>query len=403
MGGMRRALAALAASLVAAGCAASALPPAAGTAPVRLLIAGAVDLTGTAATVARSDPEGVLREVRLAARRADLALVSTALPEAEEILGAGGFDAAVCPEPRALAGSATGLLPPPALVAAACPGPGAPPGQARPALPGRLAVAVVPGAPAENPPWADVVIYTSGGSPEARLTAGPDGRPRLVVYGMGDLLSADASTSGALLEVLGDETGLIAYRLGGVTHTDFRAHFSGWDLPRGDAALLGGEWWALARQLSPAPASALPPLDGFTHGEVTAAAAGDVTGDGSPDLAVSYRHPFRPGTISEALPDAVGVDSQGRSAHLGVFTLEGTALWAAGVIPRPVTALAACDGSVALAYDGLDDPAVVATGAAVWTGWALSPAPELPGPGTPACADVDGDGHLDPVVLGRQV
>jgi hypothetical protein len=95
------------------------------------------------------------------------------------------------------------------------------------------------------------------------------------------------------------------------------------------------------------------------------------------------------------------VDASGRSAHLGVFTPGGEALWAAGYIPRPVGDLAACDGSVALAYTGLDDPAVVATGAAVWQGLSLRPAPELPGRGTPGCADVDGDGLLDPVVLRR--
>jgi hypothetical protein len=71
------------------------------------------------------------------------------------------------------------------------------------------------------------------------------------------------------------------------------------------------------------------------------------------------------------------------------------------MIPHPVGALAACDRSVALAYTGSDDPGVVATGAAVWNGFALSPAPELPGPGTPGCADVDEDGRLDPVILGR--
>ena len=56
---------------------------------------------------------------------------------------------------------------------------------------------------------------------------------------------------------------------------------------------------------------------------------------------------------------------------------------------------------MALAFSGLDDPAVVATGAAVWRGLSLHPAPELPGPGVPGCTDVDRDGTLDPVILGR--
>jgi len=63
--------------------------------------------------------------------------------------------------------------------------------------------------------------------------------------------------------------------------------------------------------------------------------------------------------------------------------------------------LAACDGAVALAYTGLDDPAVVAAGAAVWRGLSLEAAAELPGRGLPGCTDVDGDGRLDPVILGR--
>ncbi len=38
----------------------------------------------------------------------------------------------------------------------------------------------------------------------------------------------------------------------------------------------------------------------FAHGDLVAAALGDVTGDGAPDLAASYRHPFRPSALSEA-------------------------------------------------------------------------------------------------------
>ena len=90
------------------------------------------------------------------------------------------------------------------------------------------------------------------------------------------------------------------------------------------------------RSREPGPHAAQPADFVFGRGDLTAAALGDVTGDGAPDLAASYRHPFRPSALSEAYPGAVGVDRAGRSAHLGVFTPEGKALWAAGYIPRPV-------------------------------------------------------------------
>ena len=136
----------------------------------------------------------------------------------------------------------------------------------------------------------------------------------------------------------------------------------------------GGRW---PRPVTPAPVVRPPAGFAFGRGDLTAAALGDVTGDGRPDLAVSYRHPFRPSALSEAYPGAVGIDRAGRSAHLGIFTPDGEALWAAGYLPRPVGDLAACDGSVALAYTGLDDPAVVATGAAVWQRLQSAPCPRV--------------------------
>jgi hypothetical protein len=46
----------------------------------------------------------------------------------------------------------------------------------------------------------------------------------------------------------------------------------------------------------------------------------------------------------------------------------------------------------------LDDSAVVATSAWLWRGFGFTTLDELSGPGEPACADVDGDGRLDPVI-----
>jgi len=309
---------------VAAGCAAGAPADEARGEPVRLLLAGSVDLAGPAAAVAEADPDGIFREVRLTARRADPAIVVSG--DAADLLVRAGFD----------------------------------------------------------------------------VVADPSAVPaRLVASSRGSLLSGDPSGTGSILEVLADEAGVIAYRFGRVTHPDLRVHFGGWDPPRGDAALLDGEWWTLVRVPAPAPV-VRPARDApFGQGDLTAAALGDVTGDGVTDMAAAYRHPVRSSAVSEALPGIVPVDSEGRSAHLGVFTLDGEPLWAAGLIPRPVGDLAACDGSVALAYTGLDDPAVMATGAAIWAGLGLRPAPELPGPGVPGCADVDRDGRLEPVVLHR--
>ncbi len=76
-------------------------------------------------------------------------------------------------------------------------------------------------------------------------------------------------------------------------------------------------------------------------------------------------------------------------------------VWVAGTLFRPVARLAVCDGSLALAFDSLDDPTIVATGGWVWQRFGFTVPAELPGAGTPGCIDVDGDGRLDPVILDR--
>ena len=154
--------------------------------------------------------------------------------------------------------------------------------------------------------------------------------------------------------------------------------------------------------IDPLP-SAAADIDGFPWGDVITATLGDVTGDGSDDLVVSYRHPFRQTEVNRQYPDHDFTDAAGRSAHLGVFrTSTFQPVWGAGTLPTPVRALAVCDGSVALAFDTLDDATVVATGAWTWWDFGFAVAGRLPGPGTPACADVDGDGRADPVILDRE-
>jgi hypothetical protein len=394
MGGMRWRLLVVP-LLVAAGCTGASASEEGQSSPVRLLVAGTVDLTGPAAAVADADPEGLLREVRRMVRLADLAVVVSLQGQAEPVLAAAGFDAVACPQPKTLAIPATGHSGAEEVRLRCGTSPGAGPS------PGGLTLMVRSDTPVLTASGADVAVSAAGATLSIEMTIPPVGPAHLAVSGLGTLLSGDPSAGGAVLEVLADEAGVVAFRVGRITHADLRTHFAGWDLPEGDASLLDGEWWTLTRLVTPVPVSR-PPADlPFERGDLTAAAVGDVTGDGVPDVAAAYRHPHQPGLLSEALPGAVGVDSRGRSAHLGIFTPEGEALWAAGVIPRPVGDLAACDGSVALAYTGLDDPGIAATGAAVWRGLSLRPAPELPGIGVPGCADVDGDGHLDPVILGR--
>ena len=55
------------------------------------------------------------------------------------------------------------------------------------------------------------------------------------------------TTTGALLEVLADRDGVIAYRVGTTAGPDLRTHFTGWVPPRGDAADLQDGWWSLLR------------------------------------------------------------------------------------------------------------------------------------------------------------
>lgn len=142
-------------------------------------------------------------------------------------------------------------------------------------------------------------------------------------------------------------------------------------------------------------------LAGFP-GDVVDAALGDVDGDGRLDAVVAFRRPYRPTDVNVLLPRRLFVDALGRSAHVGMYRPSDLRpRWVAGTLIRPVVALAPCDGSLAVAYSTLDRPAVVAASAWRWSGFGFTPLPELEGPGTPSCADVDGDGASDPLVLGR--
>lgn len=231
---------------------------------------------------------------------------------------------------------------------------------------------------------------------------GEAGRSAVVATSLGNFLfdqQRPPTRTGLLLEVLASPDGVEAFRVGRTDHSDLRVDFTGWEEPKAQAVLLNNEWWSLVTIPELARPTAVEAPD-FPHGDVFHAGRGDVTGDGQPDLVVSYRHPFRGNEVNSLYAGRDFADEDGRSAHLGVFDTETMKpRWAAGTLLRPVAELAVCDGSLALAFDELDSPNVIATGAWVWWDFGFATAPELSGGGEPGCSDVDRDGRSDPVIL----
>ncbi len=238
------------------------------------------------------------------------------------------------------------------------------------------------------------------------LASGAQERTTVIATSLGNFLfdqSAAGTRDGALLEVLTDRQGVLAYRVGMAGHHDRRVHFAGWALPEGDAVLLGLDWWNLVRTAPPAATRSDESLAAqFSGGDIVALATGDATGDGREDVVISHRRPYAANGINRQYPDRQWADDQGRSAHLGVYRPDDLReLWVAGTLFRPIAGVAVCDGSLALAFDSLDETTVVATGGWVWEGFGFTVPVELVGNGTPGCLDVDGDGRLDPVVVDR--
>jgi len=231
-----------------------------------------------------------------------------------------------------------------------------------------------------------------------------DGRPTVVATSLGNLLfdqHIPGTRRGALLEVLAGPDGVRALRVGTAEHREGPVTFRGWRPPSGDAVALEGEWWTPAREVVPEPIVRPDDLAGF-EGDVVDAALGDVDGDGRLDVVVAFRRPFRPTEVNVLLPRGSLLDALGRSAHVGLYRPSDLRpRWVAGTLVQPVVSLAPCEGALAVAYSTLDRPAVVATSAWRWGGFGFVPLPELPGPGVPSCADVDDDGALDPIVMGR--
>lgn len=216
--------------------------------------------------------------------------------------------------------------------------------------------------------------------------------------------AADAGRATSVVEVLADARGVRAFRTGG--RAEGSAGQVSWDLPDRDAVALDGSWWALARPVQPVtPRGPEPGLLEPLDVDVVDATVGDPDGDGADEVVVVFRRPFRATVVSGLLPDVVDLDLEGRSLHLGIYGADLEQEWVAGTVFRPVSAVAACDGALALAFaSSVDTTDRVAAGASLWGGFgfiSLPGLPDLPGVGEPACADVDGDGRTEPVVINR--
>ncbi len=227
-------------------------------------------------------------------------------------------------------------------------------------------------------------------------------RPTVVATSLGNFLFDQVGTdrtTGALLEVLADADGVIAYRVALTEHGDRRVQFLEWQQPPGDAAWLDQAWWSVVRVPAIAPTTATAPTD-FRHGDLVAAALGDVNGDGLDEVVASFRRPAEQTSLNELRSDLSWADQRGRSAHLGVYRPDELGeRWVAGTVLDPIAALEVCDGSIALLHDTLDDTTPVATGAWTWNGFGFDTADSLAGGGVPGCGDLDGDGVTEPVVL----
>jgi hypothetical protein len=185
-----------------------------------------------------------------------------------------------------------------------------------------------------------------------------------------------------------------------------RAADGRWALPEGAAVLLDEAWWSPLEPLTPVelvpPELAPDVLDRIRGARLTSWSLGDVTLDGVDDLVISFRRPFRRNHLNMTRPRSAWVDGDGLSAHLGLYRPgDLSEIWVASTLVSPVTSVAACAGGLAVAYGELDSPGVTETGAWRWVVFGFLPVEPLPGPGTPTCVDIDGDGRTEPAVIGR--
>lgn len=228
-------------------------------------------------------------------------------------------------------------------------------------------------------------------------------RQTIVATSLGNLIfdqHIPGTRSGALLEVLAGADGVRAYRVGR-TVAAAPASFLGWKRPGIDAVALHGGWWTLTQAVESAAIKRPASLAGF-KGKVTTAAIGDARGDGTSQLVVSFRRPYSPTKVGKLVPRNRLLDRHNLTAHIGLYRPRDLRpLWVAGTLLRPVARLAVCDGSLAVGYSTLNNPSIAGSGAWKWGGFGFAPQADLPGSGKPACADADGDGRLDPLILER--
>jgi poly-gamma-glutamate capsule biosynthesis protein CapA/YwtB (metallophosphatase superfamily) len=256
--------------------------------------------------------------------------------------------------------------------------------------------------------WGADVVWAAGPhvvQPVHLINPQQNDRPTVVATSLGNFVfdqHIPGTGRGALLEVLAGADGVRAYRVGR-TVAAAPASFLGWKVPRSDAVALESDWWTLARPVTPAPVRRPRNLARFkVKGKVTAAAIGNAEGNGSRQLVVSFRRPFRRTKVNVLVPRRTLLDRHQLTAHIGLYRPRDLRpLWVAGLLLRPIARLAVCDGSLAVAYSTLNDPKIAGTGAWRWNGFGFTAQSDLNGPGIPACADIDGDGRLDPLILER--
>jgi poly-gamma-glutamate synthesis protein (capsule biosynthesis protein) len=225
-------------------------------------------------------------------------------------------------------------------------------------------------------------------------------RPTVVATSLGNLIfdQGDSDTKiGAVLEVLADAGGAAAYRVAMVDHHDRRVHFDEWEVPTGNAAMVGEEWWSLARSFQLVGTDDVGDIDGFRYGEVVDASRGDVDSDGRDEIVVAFSRPFQENPVNLLFPNQPWMDATGQSAHLGVFQSNDLRPeWIAGTLFRPVKRVVACDGSLAVEY--VADDGTPASGGWRWRGFGFTVTSMLDRDATLGCADIDGDGATDPVL-----